>query len=75
MVFQTSSEQEAIIKQWKTTENLCILIAIVYMLSVEQWDEVTVSSKLMSLTLGIVLNLILNMFNYRLEEQGMRERF
>jgi hypothetical protein len=54
---------------------LCILIAIVYMLSVEQWDEVTVSSKLMSLTLGIVLNLILNMFNYRLEEQGMRERF
>jgi hypothetical protein len=53
MVFQTSSEQEAIIKQWKTTENLCMLIAIVYMLSVEQWDEVTVSGKLMSLTLGL----------------------
>jgi hypothetical protein len=55
MVFQTSSEQEAIIKQWKTTENLCMFIAIVYMLSVEQWDVVTVNAKLMSLTLGIVL--------------------
>lgn len=42
MVFQTSTEQEAIIKKWKTTENLCMLIAIVYMFSVEQWDEVTV---------------------------------
>jgi hypothetical protein len=36
-------KQYNIIKTWKTTENLCILISTVSMFSAEQWDYVTVS--------------------------------
>jgi hypothetical protein len=52
-----------------------MLIAIVSMFSVEQWDQVTVSVKLMCSTYGTAFYLTVNMFRVRLEEQGMLERF
>ena len=38
-----SGKQYEIIRTWKTTENLCMLISIVSMFSAEQWGYVTVS--------------------------------
>jgi hypothetical protein len=38
----------ASVRKWGTTENLCLLIAIVLMFDSKQWGYVTVSGKLNS---------------------------